>query len=185
MRHELLDECEKSMSKTIERLEREFAGIRTGVASPSLLDTIRVEAYGSMMNLREVANIGAPEPRLLVIQPWDKTLIPVIEKAILTSELDLNPQNDGTFVRIPIPQLTEERRKQLVKVVHKLAEEGRIAIRGVRRESNGKIKKLEKDGDISEDSSHKLLNDVQELTDKYVKSIDEVLSTKEKDIMEI
>ncbi|MFQ6103036.1 MAG: ribosome recycling factor [Candidatus Glassbacteria bacterium] len=185
MRHELLIECEKSMSKTLERLEREFASIRTGIATPSLLDTIKIEAYGSTMNLKEVANVGAPEPRLLVVQPWDKTLIPAIEKAIMTSDLDLNPANDGTFIRIPIPQLTEERRKQLVKVVHKLAEEGRIAVRSVRRDTNTKIKKREKDGEMSEDDSHKLLDHVQELTDKYTKLIDEILNKKEKEIMEV
>jgi ribosome recycling factor len=173
------------MSKTLERLEREFAGIRTGTATPSLLDTIKVEAYGSTMGLKEVANIGAPEPRLLVVQPWDKTLIPAIEKAIMTSDLDLNPANDGTFIRIPIPQLTEERRKQLVKVINKLGEEGRISVRGVRRDTNTKVKKLEKSGEMSEDDSHKLQDKVQELTDKYIKLVDEILDKKEKEIMEI
>jgi ribosome recycling factor len=185
MQHELITECEKSMAKTIERLEREFAGIRTGTATPGLLDTVKVEAYGSTMPLKEVASIGAPEPRLLVVQPWDKSLISAIERAILTSELDLNPSSDGTFVRIPIPSLTEERRKHLVKHVRKLAEEGRIAIRGVRRDVNSKIKKREKDGEVSEDNAHKLTARVQELTDKHIQMVDDVLNTKEKAIMEI
>jgi len=185
MKHELLIECEKSMGKALERLEKELAGIRTGKATPSLLDTVRVEAYGSTMSLKELANITAPEPRLLVVQPWDKNLIPAIEKAIMTSDLDLNPANDGTFIRIPIPQLTEERRKKLVKLVHKLAEEGRIAIRQVRRDTNSKIKKMEKEGEMSEDDAHKLLDEVQETTDRFNKFIDEVLEKKEKEIMEV
>jgi len=185
MKHELLNDCEKSMSMTLDRLRVEFAGIRTGKATPSLLDSIKVEAYGSKMGLKEGANIGVPEARLLVVQPWDKTLISAIEKAIMTSDLDLNPTNDGTFIRIPIPQLTEERRKQLVKVVHKFAEEGRIAIRGIRRDTNTRIKKLEKEGVVSEDDSHKLQDKVQELTDKHIKLVDEMLGVREKEIMEI
>lgn len=185
MRHELLVESEKLMAKALERLEKEFAGIRTGKATPSLLDTVRVEAYGSHYDLKNVANVAAPEPRLLVVQPWDKTLVPIIEKAILTSGLDLNPSNDGSFIRIPIPPLTEERRKQLVKIVHKLAEEGRIVLRNIRRDTNTKIKSQEKEGKVPEDEAHSLLEHVQELTDKYTKLIDSVLEKKEKEIMEV
>ncbi len=185
MDHEVLTDCEQSMTKAIERFERELASVRTGVASPSLLDTVRVEAYGSTMGIKEVANVAAPEPRLLVVQPWDKSLIPAVEKAIRTSDLDLNPSNDGTLIRIPIPQLTEERRKQLVKVVRKLAEEGKIAIRNARRDANSTIKDLEKKGDLSEDQAHKLLDRVQDQTDSYTKTVDEILERKEKQIMEI
>jgi ribosome recycling factor len=185
MEHEALTHCEQSMTKAIERFERELTTVRTGVASPSLLDTIRVEAYGSTLGIREVANIAAPEPRLLVVQPWDKSLVPAVEKAIRTSDLDLNPSNDGSLIRIPIPQLTEERRKQLVKVVRKLAEEGKIAVRGARRDANSRIKDLEKDGGLSEDQAHKLLDKVQELTDRYTKLVEEVLEKKETQIMEI
>jgi ribosome recycling factor len=185
MRHELLVECEKSMAKALERLETEFAGIRTGKATPSLLDTVRVEAYGSHMNLKELGNVAAPEPRLLVVQPWDKSLIPAIEKAILTSGLDLNPANDGTLIRIPIPPLTEERRKQLVKIVHKIAEEGRVALRTMRRDTNARIKGQEKEGKMPEDEAHTLLEGIQELTDKFTKLVDAVLEKKEKEIMEV
>lgn len=185
MEHEVLTDCEQSMKKAIERFERELASVRTGVASPSLLDTVRVEAYGSTMGIKEVANIAAPEPRLLVVQPWDKSLIPAVEKAIRTSDLDLNPANDGNLIRIPIPQLTEERRKQLVKIVRKLAEEGKISIRSARRDANSSLKDLQKDGELSEDQEHKLLDRVQELTDEYSKTVDEVLEKKEKQIMEI
>jgi ribosome recycling factor len=185
MRHELIVESEKLMTKTVERLERELAGIRTGKATPSLLDTVRVEAYGSHMHLKEIGNVAAPEARLLIVQPWDKSLIPAIEKAILTSGLDLNPANDGTFVRIPIPPLTEERRKQVVKVVHKLAEEGRVALRNIRRDTNAQIKGQEKEGKVPEDEARNLLENVQELTDKYTKVIDTILGKKEKEIMEV
>jgi ribosome recycling factor len=185
MQDELLVDTQKRMKKVVEGLEREFSTIRTGKASITLLDTIRVDAYDSQMPINQLASITIPELRLLVIQPWDKSMIPAIEKSILASDLGLTPSNDGNVIRIPIPQLTEERRKMLVKHLHSLAEGGRVAVRQVRRDENSKIKDLEKQGALSEDFSRKLLDEVQELTDKYVKEIDERLKGKEEEVLEV
>jgi ribosome recycling factor len=185
MRDESLVESENRMKKVVEGIEREFSTIRTGKASITLLDTIRVDAYGSQMPINQLANITVPEARLLVIQPWDKSVIGVIEKSILASDLGLTPSNDGSVIRIPIPKLTEERRIMLVKHLHKLAEGARIAVRQVRRDANSNIKDREKQGDLSEDIAHKLLDDVQELTDKYIKEIEERLKVKEEEVLEV
>lgn len=185
MRDESLVESENRMKKVVEGLDREFSTIRTGKASITLLDTIRVDAYGSQMPINQLANITVPEARLLVIQPWDKSVIGMIEKSILASDLGLTPSNDGNLIRIPIPKLTEERRIMLVKHLHKLAEGARVAIRQVRRDTNSEIKDREKQGDLSEDISHTMLDDVQELTDRYIKVIEERLKEKEEEVLEV
>lgn len=182
---EILKDGEARMKQVIASTNNAFGGIRTGRANPSLLDRVVVNYYDTPTPLNQLASISAPEPRLLIVQPWDKTAIKDIEKAILASDLGLNPTNDGTVIRIAIPQLTEERRKQLVKVVKKEAEDHKIAVRNIRRDLNDEIKQLEKDGEITEDESRRYLNDVQELTDKYIDEIDRLAEAKEKEIMEI
>ncbi len=185
MKSELYKEAEQRMKKSVEAIRNEFARIRTGKASTALLETIKVEYYGSMVPLTQVANITAPEMRTLAIQPWEKNMIGPIEKAIIQSDLGLNPTNDGRVIRIPIPPLTEERRRDLVRLVHKIAEEGRIAIRNIRRDINEKIKKREKNHEISEDEAHRELEEIQKLTNSYIEKIDELLKIKEKEIMEV
>jgi ribosome recycling factor len=170
------------MHKAVENTKRELATIRTGKATTGLLDTVRVEAYGNMMPLNQVASVAAPEPRLLTVQPWDKSLIVPIEKGIAASNLGLNPAHDGVIIRIPIPALTEERRKELVKVVHKLAEEGKVAIRHARTEAISKAKKAEH---VSEDEKKKAEKDVQKLHDDAIKQIDGLVKGKEQEIMEV
>ncbi len=179
---ELLKQCRELMSKAVDSTRRELTGIRSGKATTALLDTIRVDAYGSSVPLNQVAMVAAPEPRMLTVQPFDKTLAPVIEKAIRDGDLGLNPASQGNLIRVPPPALTEERRKELVRVVHKLAEEGRIAIRHARTETLGKIKKLEH---ISEDDKTRGEKDVQKITDEHVKLVDEVIKSKEAEIMEV
>ncbi|MEW6685843.1 MAG: ribosome recycling factor [Candidatus Edwardsbacteria bacterium] len=182
----IFQEMDKKMNKAVEALRGELASIRTGRASPALLDSIKVNCYGSSVPLQQVAGISTPELRLLLIQPWDKTLIPEIEKAILrNSELGLTPTNDGKVIRLPIPSLTEERRKDLVKVVKKLTEDAKVAIRNVRREANEAIKKLEHEKKISEDESKKAHEQTQKVTDKHIGEIEEILKKKEKEIMEV
>jgi len=173
------------MEKAIEATRREFASVRTGKATPALLEMVRVEAYGSKVPLNQVGTISAPEPRLLVIQPWDKSLIGEIEKGIRTSDLGLNPSNDGNVVRIPIPALTEERRRELVRVLQKLAEEGRISVRHARQEANREIRRQQQENEIGEDEAHRLTDQVQKLTDEYIARIDEMLDIKEQEVMEI
>ena len=173
------------MELSVESIRNELAKLRSGKATPALLDNITVPYYGTITPLRQVANVSAPEPRLLVIQPWEKSLLGEIEKAILKSDLGLNPTNDGIVIRIPIPQLTEERRHSLVKLAKKIGEDGKIAIRNIRRDANEQLKKAEKDHDISEDEKHRSLDDVQSMTDDYSKKIDEILLLKEKEIMEV
>ncbi len=171
------------MEKAVDVLRSEFAKLRTGKATPALLDGISVDYYGNATPIKQVANISAPEPRLLVIQPWEKNMLGEIEKAILKSDLGLNPTNDGIVIRIPIPQLTEERRRDLVKVAKKHAEESKVAIRNVRRDANEKLKRAQKSSEISEDNMHDAQDDIQKLTDDFVKKIDEMLALKEKEIM--
>ncbi len=178
-------DAEHRMQKAVESTRSELTKIRTGKASPALLDTIKVSYYGSMVPLKQVASISTPEARLLVIQPWEKNLIGEIEKAILKSDLGLNPVNDGTVIRLPIPQLTEERRKDLVRLCNKLGEEGRIAIRNVRRDANDHLKKMEKNHEISEDEYHTAVDEVQKITDKYIQQIDDLLKIKEAEILEV
>lgn len=182
---QIYQEMERKMAKAVDVLKGEFSGIRTGRANPALLDGIRVMSYGSLTALNQVAGVSVPESRMLLIQPWDKTLIPEIEKAIMKSELGLNPINDGKVIRLPIPTLTEERRHELVKLVKKMSEESKVAIRNIRREANDELKKLEKDKKISEDESKKAHDKTQEYTNKYILQIDETLGKKEKEIMEV
>lgn len=185
MLKELLNECEGKMKITLELLRKDYSTLRAGRANPSILDRITVEYYGTPTPLVQMANISAPEPRLLLIQPWDKTSISNIEKAIQKSDLGINPSNDGSVIRIAIPQLTEERRQELVKVVHKKAEEARVSTRNVRRDYNDKVKAQEKAKEITEDEAKKCLDDIQKMTDKYIKEIDRVADLKEKEIMEV
>jgi ribosome recycling factor len=173
------------MEQAVETVRQELSKLRTGKASPAILDGITVNYYGTNTPLRQVANVSAPEPRLLVVQPWDRSLLAEVEKTILKSDLGLNPTNDGIVIRIPIPALTEERRQSLVKVGKKITEDGRVAIRNVRRDANEKLKKLEKDSKISEDELRRSQDETQKMTDEYIKKLDEILALKEKDIMEI
>jgi ribosome recycling factor len=182
---EILKNATDHMKKSIEALHRELMGIRTGKANAGLLDSIKVNYYGQSVPLKQVANIAVPEARLITVQPWEKTLVPEIEKAIQASELGLNPQSDGVLIRLPIPPLTEERRKDLVKVVKRVAEESRVAVRNIRRDANEQYKKLEKKHDMSEDQMHTHQEEIQKLTDKFIAEIDEVVAGKEKEIMEI
>ena len=180
-----LQKARQRMDGAIEALRREFAGVRTGKASPALLDSIRVEAYGSMVPLNQVGTVGAPEARMLTVQPWDKNLMKATEKALRESDLGLNPSNDGQIIRIPIPPLTEERRKEYVKMLHKLTEEARVAVRNVRREANDEVKHRQKDEGLSEDDVRREQTDVQKLTDQYIAKIEELMKHKEAEIMEV
>lgn len=184
MEDEVLAQAEVKMKNAVEASQKELAHIRTGRATTNLLDGITVEYYQSTAPLTHVASLSVPDPRTIAIQPWDKNIIPVIEKAILKSDLGLTPSNDGTVIRLPIPPLTEERRMNLVKVVKRLAEEGKIAIRNARREANESLRKAEKKGKLPEDDSRRKQEMVQELTDKYVEKVDELIKLKEKEIME-
>jgi len=170
------------MDKAVEAVKREFSTVRTGRATTALLDLVKVEAYGSEMPLNQVGTVAVPEPKLLTVQPWDKSLLKAVEKAILASDLGLTPANDGNIIRIPIPSLTEERRKELVKVIHKLAEEGRVAIRHARTEAISRIKKTEH---VSEDEKKHAEKDVQKLHDDHLKLVDAAVKAKEAEIMEV
>ena len=170
------------MHKAVESTRREFTGIRTGKATTSLLDLVRVEAYGSLVPLNQVGMVAAPEHRLLTVQPFDKALAPAIEKAIRDSELGLNPASQGGLIRVPIPALNEERRKEMVKLVHKLAEEGKVAVRHARHEAIQKVKKTEK---APEDEKSRAEKEIQKLTDDHVKQIDQLIAAKEAEIMEV
>jgi ribosome recycling factor len=178
-------ETRRRMDGAIEALHGELNKIRTGRATPALLDTVRVEYYGQKVPLNQVATVSAPEPRMIVVQPWEKNLLGSIEKEILKADLGLNPSNDGTLIRVPIPQLSEERRRDLVKLVHKFAEEARIAVRNVRRDVNDHLKKMEKGHDISEDELSVALEDIQNLTNDHIKKIDEIMKVKEDEVMEV
>jgi len=181
----VISTAEEKMKKSVEALEREFNSIRTGRASAALFDKIKVEAYGQPTPLSQAATISVPEARLVVIQPWDKGLLNEIEKAIQKSELSVNPNNDGKVIRINIPPLTEERRKELVKLSKNTAEQNRVSIRNIRRDANEELKKLQKSGDISEDDEKKSTEKIQKLTDSYIKEIGDILVVKENEIMEI
>ena len=172
------------MKKAIEATVKGFNGVRTGRASLALLDGLMVEAYGSPVPVNQVANLAVPETRLMTLQPWDPSLLPAIEKAILKSDLGVTPTNDGKLIRIPIPALTEERRRELVKVVRKIAEEGRVAVRSVRRDANESLKRKEREKEASEDEVKKGQDTIQGLTNRLTKEIDELLAKKEKEIME-
>lgn len=181
----IYDESEEGMQKVIQATKRDFSALRTGRANTSILDRVTVEYYGSEMPLNQVANVSVPEARMLLIQPWDKSILPQVEKAIQKADLGLNPSNDGTVIRLVIPQLTEERRRELVKIAKKEAEEKRVAVRNLRREANDQLKKLEKEAIISEDESKKGLDEIQKLTDKYIGEIDRLLENKEAEILEV
>ena len=176
---------EDRMKKAIEVLRREYGSLRAGRATTGLLDKISADYYGTPTPINQVANIAIPEPRTIVIQPWEKKMLPVIEKAILKSDLGMTPNNDGSVIRLVLPQLTQQRRQELVKVVHKQAEDGRVAIRNLRRDANETLKKIEKDKTASEDEVKKAQEDIQKLTDKYIKDVDQIMAIKEKEIMEV
>lgn len=182
---ELKKKANDRMEGTINVLRKELASIRTGRASLSLLDGITVEYYGSNVPLSQVATLGIPDGKQIIIQPWEQKLLTVIEKAILKSDLGLTPMNDGKIIRIVVPPLTEERRKQLVKVIKKKAEEARIAIRNIRRDLNEEIKKSEKEKNISEDDAKRLQSEIQKITDSFISKIDEMIKNKEKEIMAV
>ena len=185
MSDDLLDDLELRMDGALDRYKLEMGGLRTGRANPALLDGIRVDAYGTMTPLTQVGNVNVPEPRLLSIQVWDASLAPAVEKAIRDSDLGLNPSGEGTLIRIPLPDLTEERRRDLVKVAGRFAEESRVAVRNVRRDGMDKAKKMEKDSEISQDEQKALGDKIQKLTDDHIKTIDDQLSQKESDIMQV
>jgi ribosome recycling factor len=176
---------EEKMEKAVESLKKDYGSIRTGRASLALVDGITVDYYGTQTPLNQVAALSVPDPKTIAIQPWEQKLIGDIEKAIMKSDLDLTPSNDGKLIRINIPPLTEERRKQLVKLVKKRAEECRVSVRNIRRDINEELKKMEKEEHVSEDETKKSLDDVQKITDSYIKKIEEVLDHKEKEIMEV
>ena len=178
-------DAEKHMQSTVEDARKKFSHIRTGRASVHLLDDIMVEYYGSATPLNQVAAISAPEPSMLTVQPWDPSVIKAIEKAIQTSDLNLNPSNDGKMVRIPIPPLSEERRKQLTKVVHELTEEHRTAIRNIRRDANDKLKTMLKERQVSEDDERVALNEIQKLTDTYIERVNDLAKQRETEIMTV
>jgi ribosome recycling factor len=181
----VIKETKARMEKTLEATRHDFSTVRTGKANPQLLDSVQVDMYGSKMPLNQVATVSAPEPAMITIQPWDKNALQPIEKAIQKSDLGLNPSNDGNMIRIVIPPLNEERRKEFVKLVKKMAEDGRIAVRNHRRDAIEVLRKAEKDKEISEDDSHRLQKEVQELTDSYIEKVDEAVESKEAEIMQV
>lgn len=182
---EITKGIEEKMHKSVDALRVDLASLRAGRATPSLLEKVMVEYYGTPTPVTQVASVTVPEPRMIVIQPWEKSLIKDIEKAIMKSDLGLNPNSDGVCIRLNLPQLTEERRKDLVKVVHKKAEDFRVVVRNLRRDANEAIKKAEKAKEITEDEAKKGTDDVQKITDKIMKEIDAVTANKEKEVMEI
>ena len=180
-----LSAAERRMRGAVDSVKSNFATIRTGRANPTLLDRIEVEAYGSSMPLRSVASVGAPEPRLLTVTPFDPGTLKDIERAIRNSDIGLNPQNDGKIIRLPIPELTEERRRELIRVARHMAEEGRVSVRNVRRDEMKDVHELRKEGEISQDDEHRAEAELQQLTDAYVKRIDAALADKEAELLEV
>ena len=183
MKNKVLGDTKRKMEKVLEAMARDLSRVRTGRASVALLEGIKVDCYGTSMPLDQVASLAAPESRLLTVQPWDPTVIGDIEKAILKSDLGLNPVNDGKLIRLPIPALTTERRKDLVKVLKKMAEEAKVALRNVRREANDQFKDLKKDKQLPEDDVHRGQDEVQKITDEFIKKVDAQAADKEKEIM--
>jgi ribosome recycling factor len=181
----LTKDLRRRMDGALEALKKEFSGLRTGRASTNLLDPVMVDAYGSSMPLAQCGTVSAPEPRMLTVQVWDRALVKPVEKAIRDAGLGLNPQADGQTVRVPIPDLNEERRRELIKVAAKYTEQARIAVRNVRRDGVDSLKKMEKDGEISQDEHRKLLSDVQSLTDDFIRKIDDSMAQKEKEILQV
>jgi ribosome recycling factor len=182
---ELIQDATRRMHKSVEAAQAEFSTLRTGRASPALLDRVQIDYYGQQTPLKQLATIGAPEPRMLTIQPFDPNSVATIERAIQESDLGLTPSNDGKLIRLPIPQLTEERRKELVKVVRQMAEDGKVAVRNVRRDAIHHLKELVDKGEVGSDEEHRAEERVQKLTDEHVKRIDEVLKGKEAEILEV
>jgi len=182
---EILLDTEDRMEKTLSSSQNELTKIRTGRANLSLLDSVRVDYYGSTVPVNQVANLGVPEPRLIIIQPWERNMLAEIERAIMKADIGITPNNDGNVIRLPIPALTEERRRNLVKVVHNMAEDSRIAIRNIRRDAMDQLKKSQKDGSISEDEQFNAGIDVQSVTDKFIKKIDEMAVAKEKEVLDV
>ncbi len=183
--NDLQKNTESKMVKALESLKKDFGSIRTGRASSSMLDHIVVEAYGSKMPISQVATVSVPEARLLSLQVWDKGMVKDVERAIIDSQLGINPMTEGQTIRLPMPDLTEERRKELAKMAGKYAEAAKVSVRNIRRDGMDTLKKMEKDGDISEDDYHRGSDEVQKLTDSFVKKIDDLMAQKEKDIMQI
>ena len=185
MANELMNELRRRMDGALEALRREFAGLRTGRASTHLLDPVVVKAYGNDMPLIQVGTVNVPEPRMITVQVWDRGLVQAVERAVRDSNLGLNPQSDGQLVRIPIPELSQERRQELTKLAHKYAEHGRVAVRNVRRDGMDSLKKMEKDGRISQDEHRHQADAVQKLTDDHIKKVDETLAAKEREILQV
>ncbi len=182
---DILSQSEVKMKKTMETITREFGEVRTGRAQPSLIEEMHVEYYGSPTTIRHVAAVSSPDPRMVVIQPWDVNAIVDIERAIMGSKLGINPSNDGKVIRLSFPQLSAERREEMIKVVKDMAEKGRVALRSIRRDANDRVQKSEKDSSVSEDDSKKAQDAVQKITDKYIKEIDLMLEKKSKDLKEV
>ena len=182
---EVLDETRSRMSEAIEAVQREFGTVRTGKAVPSILDGVRVDAYGGQMPLNQVATVSVPDATLLAVQPFDPSLIGAIEKAVLSAGLGLNPSNDGSLIRVPIPPLSEERRRDYVRVLHRMAEEGKVSVRHARHAANDFIKLMLKENEIGKDEAHRMMSEVQKVTDEHTRRIDELLSAKEKEVMAI
>ena len=180
-----LDEAKKRMDEAVEAMRREFKTVRTGKASPALLDTVRVDAYGSKVPLNQVANVSAPDHTLLVVQPYDKNLLEDIERGIMQADLGLNPNNDGSVIRVPIPPLNEERRKEYVRLLHKMAEDGRISVRHARRDAKKEIEEQMREHEIGEDEGHRMLDELQRLTDEYNEKIEAMLEKKEEEVMKV
>ncbi len=185
MEKELLEDAKHRMDKAVEAVRTEFNTVRSGRASVGLLDRVHVDYYGTSTPLKQMANIAAPEPRLLTVQPFDKTAMRSIEKAIMESDLGLNPSSDGQVIRLPIPTLTEERRRDLVKLVHRLAEDGKVAVRNIRRDCMKDLKELVHEGEVGEDAEHRAEDQLQKLTDEHVHRVDELLKKKEAEILEV
>lgn len=182
---DIMNTAEEKMNKSVAVLKRDLATMKAGRANPTMLDRIEVEYYGSMVPISQVANISAPEPRIILVQPWEKSSLKTIEKAILKSDLGINPSNDGSVIRLIVPELTEETRKNLVKNVKKVGEETKVAVRSIRRECNDKIKALKKNNEISEDELKKAEDDIQKRTDNFIKEIEKIVESKEKEIMSV
>lgn len=185
MTNDIIKEAADHMNKTQQALLHEFSTVRTGRASAALFEKVHVDAYGSSMPLNQVSNIKVPEPQTAIIEPWDKSVIGAIERAIIASDLGLNPSNDGMVIRVPFPPLNEERRKELVKLCKGYSEDARVAVRNIRRDANHKLDKMGKDGEVSEDDVRRAETEVQKLTDGHIKEIDEALKRKEAEIMEV
>lgn len=180
-----INEIKRRMDGALKALQTEFGGLRTGRASASLLEPVVVEAYGSTMPLSQVGTVGVPEPRMLTVQVWDRGMVNAVEKAIMNAGLGLNPMSEGQLIRIPVPDLTEERRKELVKVASKYAEQAKVSVRNVRRDGMDSLKKMEKDGELSQDEHKRFSDQIQSVTDEYVGKIDEAFTSKEKDILKV